>query len=237
MQTVQRRGARSALFTLLALGLVVLALLAPNDVEDMTPLAFLRLPVELLVLLAVVLLLPDRLVPLRRALVAVAGGLLALVTVFRLLDLGFNQALNRPFDPMIDWRYAADLVETVRGSAPGPLGVLLIVAALAALLGTALLVPLAVARVARAAREHRPVTVRLLAVLAPLWLVLSLLGVRVGTEPVASDAVAAYAYRQVARETRLRNAGSKNPVPAANRIMPANTRAGEATTATAPSSR
>ncbi len=165
----------------------------------MTPLAFLRLPVELLVLLAVVLLLPDRLASVRRALVAVAGGLLALVTVFKLLDLGFDQALNRPFDPMIDWRYAADLVETVRGSAPGPLGVLLIVAALAALLGTALLVPLAVARVARAAREHRPVAVRLLAVLAPLWLVLSLLGVRVGTEPVASDAAAAYAYRQVAR--------------------------------------
>lgn len=199
MQTVQRRRARSAVLTLLALGLVVLGLLAPNHVEDMTPAAFLRLPVELLVLLAVVLLLPDRLAPLRRALVAVAGGLLALVTVFKLLDLGFHQALNRPFDPMIDWRYAADLVETVRGSAPGPLGVVLLVAAAVALLATVLLVPLAVGRVARAAREHRPATVRLLAVLAPLWVVLSLLGVRAGTVPVASEAAAAYAYGQVAR--------------------------------------
>jgi hypothetical protein len=185
--------------TLLALGLVVLALLTPGQVDDVAPSTFVRLPVELLVLLALVVLLPDRLAWLRRAAVAVAGGLLALVAVFTLLDLGFHQALNRPFDPMIDWRYAADLVETVRGSAPGPLGVVLIVAALAALLATVLLVPLAVARVARAARGHRPATVRLVAVLAPLWLVLSLLGVRVGTEPVASDAAAAYAYGQVAR--------------------------------------
>lgn len=202
MQTVQRRArsaASSAALTLLALALVLVALLAPNHVEDITPAAFLRLPVELLVLLAVVLALPDRLSRLRRVLVAVAGGLLALVTVFKLLDLGFYQALNRPFDPMIDWRYAADLVETVRGSAPGALGVLLLAAALVALLATLLLVPLAVARVGRAAREHRAASVRLLAVLAPLWLVLSLLGVRAGTVPVASEAAAAYAYGQVAR--------------------------------------
>ncbi len=199
MQTVQRRRARSAALTLLALGLVVVALLVPDHVEDPSPAAFLRLPVELLVLLAAVVLLPERLAPLRRAVVAVAGGLLALVTVFTLLDLGFHQVLNRPFDPMIDWRYGADLVETVRGSAPGPLGVLLLVAATAALLATVLLVPLAVGRVARAARDHRTATVRLLAVLVPLWVVLSLLGVRVGTVPVASETAAAYAYGQVAR--------------------------------------
>ena len=199
MQTVQRRRARSGPLTLLALGLVVLALLAPNHLEDMTPAAFLRLPVELLVLIALVLALPDRLAPLRRSIVVAAGALLALVTVFKLLDLGFYQALNRPFDPMIDWRYGADLVETVRGSAPGALGVVLLLVAGAALAATLLVVPLAVGRVSRAAREHRLATVRLLAVLVPLWLVLSLLGVRAGTVPVASEAAAAYAYGQVAR--------------------------------------
>lgn len=199
MQTVQRRRARSGLLTLLALGLVVLALVAPHHLEDMTPVAFLRLPVELLVLLVLVLVLPDRMVRPRRVLVAGAGGLLALVTVFTLLDLGFHETLNRPFDPMIDWRYGADLVETVRGSAPGALGVLLLVGAAVALLAALLLVPLAVGRVARAARGHRVATVRLLAVLVPLWLVLSVLGVRAGTAPVASGSAAAYAFGQVAR--------------------------------------
>ena len=58
-----------------------------------------------------------------------AGVALAAVAVLRLLDLGFREALNRPFDPMVDWGYAGSLVETVRGSAPGWLGVALLVGA------------------------------------------------------------------------------------------------------------
>jgi hypothetical protein len=196
--TVQRR-AGAVLLTALALVVVVVALVAPTRVDEMTPAAFLRLPVELLVLVAVVLALPERMHRLRGLVVVVAGAALAVVTVFKLLDVGFLQALNRPFDPMIDWRYAGSLVETVRGSAQGWLGVALLLAAAAALLATVVLVPLAVRRVARAALRHRPATARLVAVLVPLWLVLSLLGVNAGGAPVASDAAAAYAYGQVAR--------------------------------------
>lgn len=196
--TVQRR-ARAAVLTALALVVVLVALVAPTRVDQMTPAAFLRLPIELLVLLAVVILVPERRGRIRGLAVAVAGGALAVVTVFKLLDVGFLEALNRPFDPMIDWRYAGSLVETVRGSAPGWLGVVLLLAAAAALLGTILLVPLAVRRVARAALLHRPATLRLLALLAPLWLLLSLLGVHAGGAPVASGAAASYAYGQVAR--------------------------------------
>ncbi|HEY0641790.1 MAG TPA: hypothetical protein VGD39_00105, partial [Nocardioides sp.] len=196
--TVQRR-AGAVLLTALAFAVVVVALVAPTRVEEMTPAAFLRLPVELLVLLAVVLALPARLGRVRGLVVAGAGVVLAVVTVFKLLDVGFLQALNRPFDPLIDWRYAASLVETVRGSAQGWLGVVLLLAAAAALLATVVLVPLAVRRVAGAALRHRPATIRLVAVLAPLWLLLSLLGVHAGGAPVASDAAAAYAYGQVAR--------------------------------------
>lgn len=182
-----------------ALGVVVVALTLPDRLDEMTPAAFLRLPVELLVLLLVVLTLPDRAVWSRRVVVTLAGALLAVVSTFKLLDLGFGQALNRPFDPMIDWRYAGDLVETVRGSAPGALGVLLLAGAALALLATLTLVPLALARVAAAARRHRGPTLRLVVVLAPVWLLLSLLGVRGGSVPIASDATASYAFAQVAR--------------------------------------
>ena len=120
--TVQRR-ARAVVPTALALVVVLVVLVAPTRVEEMTPAAFLRLPVELLVLLAVVLVLPERMGRLRGLVVAAAGAVLAVVTVFKLLDVAFIQALNRPFDPMIDWRYAGSLVETVRGSAQGWLGV------------------------------------------------------------------------------------------------------------------
>ena len=72
--------------------------------------------------------LPDRWARARTAL-ALAGGLVVgVAAVFKLLDVGFVEALNRPFDPLIDWRYAADLVETVRGSFGG-LGTALVVGA------------------------------------------------------------------------------------------------------------
>jgi hypothetical protein len=196
--TVQRAAARRVT-TLLALGVVVAALVAPHDLAEMSPRAFARLPIELLVLLAVLLALPDRMARTRGLVVAAFGVVLAVVTASGLLDLGFDQALNRPFDPMIDWRYAADLVETVRGSAEGWLGTALLVGAGTALLGTLIVVPLSVVRVSRAALRHRPAVAVIVAVLVPAWLVLSMFDVRTGGVPVASDAAAAYAYGQVAR--------------------------------------
>ena len=77
---------------------------------------FLRLPLEALAYLAVVLALPARLARVRVVLALAAGFVLALAAVFKLLDMGFLQSLNRPFDPLIDWGYADSLVETVRDS-------------------------------------------------------------------------------------------------------------------------
>jgi hypothetical protein len=193
------RSVASAVLTVLALALLLLALAAPHRVEDATPGSFVRLPVELLVFLALVVAVPRRLGRTRRVVALAAGAALAVVAVFRLLDVGFLQALNRPFDPLIDWRYAGSLVETVRGSAPGTTGDLLLGVAVLVVLALLVLLPLSAVRVADAAARHRSVTVVLVAVLTPLWLVLGLVGVRAGTGPVASGTAAAYAYHQVAR--------------------------------------
>ncbi|WP_457205275.1 sulfatase-like hydrolase/transferase [Nocardioides sp. P5_C9_2] len=187
------------MLTTLAAVLVVLALAVPNRLEAMVPEAFVRLPVELLAYLALVLVLPSRLGLVRRALAVVAGLLLAVATVFKLLDVGFLQALNRPFDPLIDWRYAGSLVETVRGSAEGALGNGLLLLAGTVLVAVLVLVPWAVLRVTRVAVRHRAGTARLVAGLTGLWLALSLLDVRVGPGLVASEATAGYVAAQVAR--------------------------------------
>ena len=135
MRAVQRRPASRwwtlapALLTVLACVLVWLALTLPNRLEHIETSAFLRLPVEAIVYVAIVLALPPRLVRTRRVLAVVAGIVLALTAVSTILDIGFLEALNRPFDPLIDWRYAGSLVETVRGSAEGPLGIALLVLA------------------------------------------------------------------------------------------------------------
>jgi hypothetical protein len=79
------------------------------------------------------------------------------------------------------------------------LGVVLLVVAGVVLLAALHVVPLAQQRVCRSAVRPPPVAVRAVAVLLPLWLALSLLGIRAGTVPVASDAAASYALAQVTR--------------------------------------
>ncbi|KRF36091.1 hypothetical protein ASG94_00935 [Nocardioides sp. Soil805] len=178
---------------------MLLALAVPERLEGVTPAHLVRLPVEPLAYLVVVLALPPRLAGVRRV-VALAGGvLLALVVVFKLLDVGFLQVLNRPFDPLVDWRYAGDLVETVRGSVEGALGTVLLVAAATVVVAVLVLVPLSVLRVTGVAARHRTASGRLVAVLLPLWLVLSLLGVRAGAGTVASAETAGYVVAQVGR--------------------------------------
>ncbi len=41
---------------------------------------------------------------------------LALVMIAKALDMGFYFALNRSFDPVIDWTYAGSLVGLLRDS-------------------------------------------------------------------------------------------------------------------------
>lgn len=187
------------LVTALAVALVVAVLTVPNRLEDVEPAAFVRLPVEAIVFLAVVLLLPPGMRVLRAVLVATACVVLALVAVFTLLDIGFLQVLNRPFDPLIDWRYAGSLVETVRDSAGGAWGEGLLVAAGALLLALLVLPPLAVLRVTRVTERHRRGALQALAVLAALWLALGVVDARTGSGPVASHRASAYVYDQVTR--------------------------------------
>jgi hypothetical protein len=146
-----------------------------------------------------VLALPRRLGRLRTVLAVAAGVVLGLTAAFRVLDIGFLEALNRPFDPLIDWRYAGSLVETVRGSANGPLGVVLLLLAGVVVVALLVLVPLSVLRLTRVAVRHRGPGLRLVAVLASLWLALSVLGVRSQAEPVASHQTAGYIYAQLSR--------------------------------------
>lgn len=189
----------SAVLTGLSAALLVLALTAPNRLEDMSVAAFVRLPVELLMYVAIVLAIPARTGRARTAVAVVAGVVLAVIGVFKLLDIGFMQALNRPFDPLIDWRYAGSLVETVRGSVEGAWGNVLLAGAGLVIVALLVLLPLSLLRVTKAVVRHRPVTRALVAALLPLWLVLSLLDVRSGSDRVASADAAGYALGQVTR--------------------------------------
>jgi hypothetical protein len=193
------REAGSWLLTGLAVLLVLLALSVPDRLEELAPEAFVRLPLEPVVFLAVVLALPARLGRVRALLALAAGTVLGVVAVLKVLDMGFLEALNRPFDAVIDWSYAGSLVALVRDSFGNRLGTVLLVGAALAAVALLVLLPLAVLRITRLAGRRRGQALAGVVVLAALWLLLSLLDVRTGAAALASRDTSAYAYGQVSR--------------------------------------
>jgi hypothetical protein len=182
------RPLAARLLTLLAAVLVLAALVVPDTITGLTPAAFLRLPVEALVGVAVLLVLPAR----ARRPVAVAGGaLLSLLTVLKILDLGFSAVLARPFDPVLDWALFDDGLGFL-GSSTGPAGqVAAVAAAIGVTIALLVLVTLAVVRLARVTVARPRPAARALAVLTPVWVACAVLGAQlVPGVPVASASAA-----------------------------------------------
>lgn len=162
--------------TVLAASLVLVVLVAPSDLGHLTPAAFLRVPLEGLLGVALLLLLPPR----ARRLVAVPAGVaLGLLAVAKLLDIGFTGALGRPFDPVTDWSLLGNATEFVSQSAGRSTAVLAVAGA--ALLTVALLAgaALAVRRLAPLVAGHRTVAWRAVVALAAAWTVAAVVGVQV----------------------------------------------------------
>jgi len=193
--------------TVLACLLVWFALLAPNDSSRIGPGAFVRIPIEALIVLALVLVLPPGV---GRILAVVVGVVLGLLTIVKVLDMGFLAALNRPFNPLSDWAYVGSAM-TVLGDAIGQWGaVVSVIAAAATLLAIIVLVPLAVRRLTRLAMRDRAVASRFVAAFAVGWVVSAGIGLQVAPgAPIASAAVAQAAYDEV---SELRDAISDQQV-------------------------
>ena len=117
----------------LALLLVWAALVAPDQPSHLNLGAFARLPLELLVVVAVAALLPAT--P-RRVLAVVAGAVLSVLVLVKVLDIGFFTAFDRPFKPVDDSSYVGIGIETLR-DAIGRSSANLVVAAAAVLVARA----------------------------------------------------------------------------------------------------
>src|SRR6266542_2542398 len=159
----------------LAVLLVWAALLVPDRAGDLTPAAFLRIPLEgvLLVVLAVVL--PPR--PAR--VLALIGGLgIGVLTILRLLDMGFYFAFDRPFHPVYDTAYAGSALGLL-GDSIGRVGALVVLVG-AGLLSVALLalLPLSAVRLAALVARHLRPSIRTVAVLAAIAVASTLTGIQ-----------------------------------------------------------
>jgi phosphatidylglycerophosphate synthase len=189
------RASFAAALTLFAILFVWVALIAPDHPSRLTPSAFVRLPLEGIVLLAVALALPPNG---RRFLAWVAGPILGLLLIVKVLDMGLYATFDRPFDPIADWRYTGIGIETLRDSV-GSRDANLVVAG-AAILIVALLVltTLAVQRLTRVAAAHRRRSLHALAGLSAVWVLCSLLGTQLlSGVPIASTSAVGLAVDEV----------------------------------------
>jgi hypothetical protein len=196
------RRVGGAVVTTLAALLVFLALVMPDQITRLPPgnhvlSALVRIPIEALVAIAVLLAVPPR----ARRITATALGLtLGLLTVIKIIDMGFFAVLAREFDPVLDWPLFDDgfhfLEDSVgKGGAFAAAGGALLLAGALVLFMT-----LAVRRLTRLLAGHAHPTRHAVFGFSAAWVTLAVLGVQiVGGVPVAAQSAA-----ELARDTALK---------------------------------
>ncbi len=180
--------------TVLAAATVLFALVVPDSYDDLHARSFVRLPVEAILALALLVVLPAR--P-RRVVAVVIGVLLGLLTIVKVVDVGFTAVLARPFDLVLDWILLGDATGVVQDSI-GTLGaVLTVIGACLLVVAILALMTLAVLRLTRLVGGHHTATVRTVAVLAVIWLAGTAFGVQLpGGGEIASRTDGALVYHR-----------------------------------------
>ncbi|MGW4946022.1 sulfatase [Actinoplanes sp. NPDC004185] len=197
---LRRRRATAAVLTILAAVLVFLALVVPDQITRLppgssVPAAFVRIPLEALAAFALLLALPERA---RRIGATMLGAVLGLLTVIKVIDMGFFTVLARQFDPVLDWPLLADGYRFVKGSVGRPGAIAAVAGAILLAVAVLVLMTLAVRRLAAVAAAHRTASTRGIAAACLAWLACALLGTSfVPGVYVASDSAFVLAHDNV----------------------------------------
>ena len=184
-RTPTTRRVWSTVATVLSALTLFVAALAPGLVGSGSALALVRVPLECVLALAALIVIPWRWV--RRTVAIVVAVLLVLATVVAALDRAFEATVGRPFDVVSGWPEVVDGYGVVRDSAgtAGALGIL----ALVALAGVAAVAAVAASllHLARVLAARRRRSLIAASAVTAGWLVLAL----VGAQLVPGDPVAA----------------------------------------------
>ncbi|MFJ4787362.1 sulfatase [Streptomyces sp. NPDC088794] len=180
--------------SVLAAALVLEALVMPNRLDRMPLEAFFRLPVELIIVAAVLLVLPSTA---RRITAIVLGAFLGLSTVLKCLDMGFYQTLARPFDLVFDWILLNDAADFVKDSFGRSGEVLAVIGVIVLFIAVLAVSALALARVADVLARHRTVAVRSTLVLGVAWIICFTMSVQVGGVVMATRGYTQYLGNRV----------------------------------------
>ena len=183
----------------------------------MTAGAFLRIPIEGLAVVFLALVLPPWG---RRIMAAVVGVILGLLMVVKILDMGFIEALDRPFDTAGDLAYLGPAVGLLRDSIGHVAGTIAAVAVAVILLAVLVCMPLAVGRLTKLVARHHRWSVRAATGLVVNWIPCAALGLQLGQgESIASTSAGRLVVGEVraittgmADENGVRRGGSGRPL-------------------------
>ena len=170
--------------TILGALLVWVALVAPYEPKDLTLNGFLRVPIELLVLIALAVVLPRT--P-RRMLAVTCGLVLTVVVVLKVINYEMFTLYDRPYDPLGDTSQLGNGIETLRSLVGGAETKLIEVGSVLGTVVLAVLLTLAMLRLTRVAAEHRRGALRAVAGLGAAAALCWVLGAQLISEtPIAS---------------------------------------------------
>jgi hypothetical protein len=162
--------------TVLAAALVLTALLLPNQVGQVQTKAFLRIPAEGIIGIALALVWPLRFPRLRQVTAGFFGALLGFLLIVKLLDMGFYMSLARPFDLVLDWVLLDDALSFLgdsigeTGAQAAAVGVVVLAVAVLVLMALSMI------RLTNVVTRHRTGSSRSVAVLGLTWALAATLG-------------------------------------------------------------
>ena len=185
----------AAVLTILAVVIVWAVLVAPDQPQYLTLNAFLRLPLEGLVLIALAVALPTRG---RRILAVTVGVALTLVVTLKVINYEVFKTFNRPFDPIGDTSQLGNGLETLRSLVGRTETNLIEVGAVVGIVVLVVLLTLAMLRLTRVASANRGWALRVVAGLGAVWAVCWVLGAQlISHTPIASTLSAGLIVDQV----------------------------------------
>jgi phosphatidylglycerophosphate synthase len=189
------RATIAAVLTILAALLVWAALVAPDQPSDLTPIGFMRVPIEGLVLIALALVLPTTG---RRIVAGLLGPILSVLVILKVLDIAFVTFVARPFDPVGDLGNLTTGLETMRSALGGTRANLLIVGGLTLSVVFLVVTTVALFRLMRVAADHRRWSLRAVVAFGAVWLLCSLFGAQfLSRTPIATAGTSGYFVHEV----------------------------------------
>jgi phosphatidylglycerophosphate synthase len=179
----------------LALGLLWFTLLLPDQTWQFSWGAFTRIPIELLVLVALALVLP----PLPRRIVAIIAGILfGVLILFKFLNMAYYDLVNRAFNPVTDWSeisQAKGVIQSAIGASLTNVVFVLLMIALALLVGA---ITVAAVHLTALAARHRRGARRGVGALAAIWVLSAGLSLQlIPGSAIASASETGFAATQV----------------------------------------